>query len=46
MADLLKVILESPLNFLGTGALILLVTTCVIVIIQAVGRHIMGHEEN
>jgi hypothetical protein len=45
MAELLRVILESPLNFIGTVALLFLAEACVLVTIQAIGRHIMGNEE-
>jgi len=45
MAELLRVILESPLNFIGTVALLFVAEACVIVTIQAIGRHIMGWEE-
>jgi len=46
MAELLRVILESPLNFIGTIALLFLAEVCVLVTIQAIGRHIMGWEED
>jgi len=46
MAEFLRVILESPLNFIGTVALLFVAEACVLVTIQAIGRHIMGNEED
>ena len=45
MAEILRVILGSPLNFAGTITLIFLVEICVLITIQAIGRHIMGNKE-
>ena len=45
MAELLGLILDSPLNFVGTLAVIFFLSACLVVIIQAIGRHIMGWEE-